>query len=243
MIWALVVLGLVIAAPFAAEALRRPADRRVAPGQFAGTPGGPTHYCWHGPREGRLAVCVHGLTTPSPIFDPLVTELVAQGYRVLTYDLPGRGFTPPRAGEQDARFFTEQLEALLEDLGIEEVDLLVGYSMGAAIATAFTAVRADRVERLVLLAPVGFVYDPGTLADLLRRVPVLGDWAMLGLGAPILGRAIVGPPALEAVQRAELRKRGYVSSVLSSLRHCLPVHLGAEHKEIAALGVPLLAIW
>lgn len=243
MIWLLLVLAVAVAAPFLAEALRRPADRRVAPGSFAGTTGGPTHYRWWGPREGPVAVCVHGLTTPSRIFDPLVTDLVARGYRVLTYDLPGRGFTPPQAGAQDLRFFSDQLAELLDELGVDEVDLLVGYSMGGAIATSFTAVRADQVERLVLLAPVGFVTDPGPMAEVIRRLPALGDWLMLGLGPAVLGRAILGPPDLEAVQRAELRKRGYFAAVVSSLRHAMAASLGAEHKEIAALGVPLLAVW
>lgn len=243
MIWLVAILAFLVALPFLSEALRRPADKRQAPGQFAGTPGGPTHFRWDGLAQDKVAVCIHGLTTPSFVFDPLAQALVASGYRVLSYDLPGRGFSPAQPGEQDAEFFLTQLRGLLDDQGVEDIDLLVGYSMGGAIASIFAAAEPDRVERIVLLAPAGLYHDSGALAGLIRRLPVLGDWAMLSFGGAILRRGIGGDGTFARRQRAETRKRGYLRSILSSMRHMLPVHLGPVHKEIVAMGVPLLAIW
>lgn len=60
MIWLLLFLAVLIAVPFAAEALRQPADLGKAPGHFARTPGGVTHYRWAGEGQGKVAVCVHG---------------------------------------------------------------------------------------------------------------------------------------------------------------------------------------
>ena len=237
-------LGAVAAAPFVAEARRRPADPAEASGSMIDTPFGPTHYQWHGAEGGPVALCIHGLTTPSCVFDRLVPHLVAQGYRVLTYDLPARGHTPPVEGDQDPAYFQSQLTGLLLMLGLDEVDLLIGYSMGGSIATSFAAAAPDRVERLVLLAPAGLYHDPGELTAALRRIPGGGDWVMRVLGGVILRRGIDGSnPDLARRQRAETRKQKYLPAVLSSLRHTLDVRLPDKHRAIAAMGIPVLAIW
>jgi pimeloyl-ACP methyl ester carboxylesterase len=251
-LWLPALLAALAALPFLAEVLRRPIDPLRAPGDLAEGAEGVTHFRWHepeveagaGPGKRPVAVCIHGLTTPCFVFDGLAGHLVKAGYRVLSYDLPGRGYTPPRPGPQDEAFFVAQLRALLVAEGIETVDVLIGYSMGGAIATAFTAAEPGRVKRLVLLAPAGLFHDPGPLAKAMRRVLGLGDWAMLVLGGAMLRRGMgPGGDAFARAQRAETRKRGYLPAVLSSLRHILAGHQGRAHKKIAGAGVPVLAIW
>ena len=58
MIW--VALAVLIAAPFAREAMRRVPDRATAPGQFARLSQGVTHYQWGGPVRGPVVVAIHG---------------------------------------------------------------------------------------------------------------------------------------------------------------------------------------
>ena len=52
------------------------ADRAQAPGQFADLPRGRTHYQWHGPEDGPIVVCIHGLTTPSFYWADLLPHLI-----------------------------------------------------------------------------------------------------------------------------------------------------------------------
>ncbi|MBL3562611.1 alpha/beta fold hydrolase, partial [Rhodovulum sulfidophilum] len=96
MIWAgLLVLMLLAAWPLA-EALRRPMAARArseAPGEIAALPRGRTHLVWEGPAEGPVLVLLHGLTIGSHMLDRLAGGLAARGYRVLRYDLYGRGFS------------------------------------------------------------------------------------------------------------------------------------------------------
>ena len=104
MFWFFLLLLLVSVAgvafwPFYQES-RRPrmneATRRAAPGAFAELPRGQTHYQWLGAARGPVAVCVHGLTTPSFVWGPIAAGLGRLGFRVLVYDLYGRGlFGPP----------------------------------------------------------------------------------------------------------------------------------------------------
>ena len=112
----LAVLCVVIALPFVAEALRRPMSaeqQALAPGELAHLPQGTTHYRWAGREGDPVVVCIHGLSTPSYIFAATARSLASLGYRVLTYDLYGRGYSARVAGAQGRDFFLGQLRALL----------------------------------------------------------------------------------------------------------------------------------
>ena len=241
------------ALPALRERMRRPMDARArdaAPGRFADLPGGVTHYDWLGPARGPVVVCVHGLTTPSFVWLGLARHLVATGHRVLIYDLYGRGFSDRPRGPQDVGFFTRQLEALLAQEGVEEDFTLVGYSMGGAIATAFAAGNHHRLRRLVLLAPAGMGHELGPLARRAVEWPLLGDWAF-HMGWPAQFRKGVEaerslPSAVEGIhdrQLAQLACRGFVRSVLASLRGTLREPYEEAHRAIAGHGLPVLAIW
>lgn len=255
MIWTLLIAAVAALAiwPFAREAMRKPmndAVRRNAPGQFAQLSQGITHYRWIGPVRGPVAVCVHGLTTPSMVWDAVANGLALMGFRVLVYDLYGRGYSDRAPGLQDQDFFIRQLTDLLDDQGITEDVTFLGYSMGGAIVSAFAARHPERVLRLILLAPAGMGHDLGKLAKFTRDTPILGDWLML-LRYPAAHRK--GTEAERALpsevdgiidyQQAELAKRGFVPAVLSSLRGMLPHKLEEAHRQISRDGIPVLAIW
>lgn len=254
MIWPFLILLVVIAGiPFLAERRKPDMDdalRAEAPGAFAELSDGRTHYQWSGPEDGPILVCIHGLTTPSHVFAALVPGLVAQGYRVLTYDLYGRGYSDRPRGAQTRHFFIRQLRDLLQDQGITGEITLLGYSMGGSIATVFAYEEPERVVRLILLAPAGLVHTPGALSEVARRVPVFGDWLMLTLGGWSLRRGTRQQKAhssivrdLSARQDAETTRRGYLPGVLSSQRNMLAEVLAEEHRALDAAGVPVQAIW
>ena len=255
MIWAglAFALALVVALPFLCEA-RKPvmddAARRDAPGAFATLSRGVTHYRWLGSARGPVAVCVHGLTTPSFVWLAVAQGLGAMGFRVLIYDLYGRGYSDRPDGPQDAAFFATQLEELLEDQGVEGDITLLGYSMGGAIATAFGALYPERLRQLVLIAPAGLGHDLGALVRLVVRGGPLGGWVMLALFPRSFRRGCEGerhlPSSVEGIvdlQQAELRWRGYVPAVRRSILGMVSEDLTEAHADIAEAGVPVLAIW
>lgn len=252
MIWGLALLALAALAWWLSEYRRWPmgrAARAEAPGKFAELSQGQTHYRWDGPRGGPVAVCVHGLSSASYVYDALVRALTVMGFRVLRYDLYGRGYSDRPGGRQDTAFFQRQLEELLSHEGVEQADLLMGYSMGGSIATAFAAAHPMRVLRLVLLAPAGLGHDPGRMGRLVAAVPVIGDWVMRVFGGMHLratAARVAGPSAVEGLARMqadETRHRGFLPAVLSSLRHALREDQADLHRRIAAHDIPVLAIW
>lgn len=253
MIWLWLILATALAAPVVAERRRRVMDdaaRGSATGQFAILSHGVTHFEWFGPVRGPVVVCVHGLTTPSFVWRGMARALAQSGYRVLTYDLYGRGFSDRPKGPQDRAFFVDQLAELLAHEGIGGNLTLVGYSMGGAISTCFAAAHPDRMHRLILLAPAGMGMTTGGLTRFIKGVPVIGDWLMLALYPAVLRRGLkaeqgqpTSVPRITDLQRNELAYRRFIPSVLASLRGILSDDLSRDHRALAERGLPVLAIW
>jgi pimeloyl-ACP methyl ester carboxylesterase len=250
MIWAAALAG-IAALPALREARRAARDdtlRRTAPGKFADLPQGRTHYQWHGPVDGPVMVCVHGLTTPSFVWDNILPLLIAKGFRVLTYDHFGRGYSDAPRGLQSDRFFISHLNTLLADQGVTGPFTLVGYSMGGAIATCYAKAHRDRIAQLILIAPAGMGHELGMVARITTGLPVIGDWLfhMMFPGGYVKGTKATRLPdgRIDDVinqQLQQITRRGFVRAVLSSLRGVLRNPLETEHRALS--GLPVTAIW
>lgn len=252
--WVIPIVAILVLAalPMLAERSRHGADtfRDQALGRFAKLSQGATHYQWLGPSRGPVIVCIHGLTTPSPVWFAIADGLARLGYRILIYDLYGRGFSNAPDADQTGDFFARQLGDLLDDQEIFEDVTLMGYSMGGSIATHYTAKHPDRVRRLILLASGGAWLREDRLTEFSRTVPLLGDWihavlitrrersalrAQLGHKFDIQG--------IVELQLAEYKSKGFVRSVLSSRRHMLADTQEDAHRTIGRADVPVVAIW
>ena len=253
MLWGVGLTALIAGAPFLAEAARRPMNRALqdrAPGEFADLPRGRTHYNLIGSEGAPLAICIHGLTTPSYIYAATARTLDALGYRVLTYDLYGRGFSDRPRGRQDTDFFLKQLRDLLDYLDLHEPITLVGFSMGGRLATAFAAEEGTRIEALILMASSGIAPAYQAPKDKIWVAPILGDWLMPVAGGWALRRELKEDvdaptviPDLQDRQAAEPGVRGFLPAVLSSRRHVLARNSDDDHRAIAGYGTPVLAFW
>ncbi|MDJ0637710.1 MAG: alpha/beta hydrolase [Paracoccaceae bacterium] len=245
-------LALLAAWPFLAEWARpamTPARQAKAPGEIAHLPGGATHYRWSGREGDPVVVCIHGLSTPSYVFAATVRSLTSLGYRVLSYDLYGRGYSARVRGTQDMAFFLSQLQALLKHQNVEGPLIVLGFSMGGQIAAAFAA-REDRVEKLIIVASAGLAHAETTGQTRVWTAPVIGDWMTRIWGGIALRRELVDHktvatviPDLEDRQAAETRMRGFLPAILSSRRHLLQRSSLSDHTQIARVKVAVLAIW
>ncbi len=251
-VFPLLVLGGLAMLPWLAESRRHAVDvfRDKAPGRFAKLSQGVTHYQWLGGARGPAVVCVHGLTTPSPVWYAIAGGLAKLGFRVLVYDLYGRGFSDAPRGAQDGEFFATQLADLLDHQGLTEDVTLMGYSMGGSITTHFTATHSNRVRRLILLASGGLWLREDKLTELSRKTPFLGDWLHAVVGArrdqqalrKQLGQAFDVEGIIE-LQLAEYQSRGFLRSVLSSRRNMLADFQEDHHRTIGREGIPVIGIW
>ncbi len=230
--------------------LRRPMTGRVrrdAPGEFMQLSNGVVHYQWHGPLDGSVLVMVHGLTTPSFVWRYQIPALTRAGYRVLTFDHFGRGYSDRPYEAHDMAFFVREIDELLEALKVGAGYHLLGYSMGGGIVTHYAALRRDRINKVILVAPVGFLdSEPGWVA----QWPVIGDLVTFLLGGWTLrrmarkgGTAEGVDPELIEMQCNETRFAGYGAAVLSSVRNVIHIDQRKEHKVLKERGMPVLAIF
>lgn len=249
------VVGLLAALPAWRDAEREDLDdaaRARAPGRFISLPEGRVHYELSGPEEGEVVVLLPGASLGMFVFDALVPRLVARGYRVLRYDLYGRGFSDRPEGEYGPERFERQLLGVLSSLGIQQPVHLVGIALGALIAVLFTARHPERVRSLGLIAPDGFGTElPPSVA--IARLPlvggVLGRYLIRVFGdKTVLSRlrhySSTPLPELEPRVRESLRYRGFKRALLSSLRHQMPIDGAAEvYARVAREGVPTCVLW
>lgn len=245
-------LALLAVWPFYVER-RKPAigvtERHRANGEFAQLSQGVTHYRWGGPARGPVAIAVPGLASPLISMEAIAKGLGDVGYRVLMYDLYGRGLSDAPKGPQDRAFFLRQLSDLAAYHGLREDITVVGYSMGGSIATAFASENASCIKQVMLVATSGVVTNESRFARFCRRVPLLGDWVHGMFAAGRIKRAIPArsqTKAIEAVHRAqrrELTRRGYLPSLLASRRGILTEVQEEEHRRLGRMGIPVIAVW
>jgi pimeloyl-ACP methyl ester carboxylesterase len=131
--------------------------------------------------SGAPVLFVHGLLGTGPYWGPLVREL--SGVRCLMVDRPGYGLSSAMdwGRHEMGRSVAEALSAVLDEVGIERVDV-VGGSIGGVLALHLARRFPERVRRVVMLGG----------GPLVREFPIPGVFRMMAspLGAIIerLGR-------------------------------------------------------
>ncbi len=225
-----------------------PKLRRHAPGQFVKLTDGVTHYRLQGPATGPVVVLVPGATLPLFVWNHLDDRLARAGYRVLSYDLYGRGYSDRPWRRYDLKLHERQLVELLDTLRIDRASV-VGLAFGMLIAATFAARQPQRVERLVAMAPDGFgvVMSANGWA---MRTPVLRDYLFSLIGSRVLMARLptysVDPKVLPELQQGyapTLRWRGFKRAVLSSIRN-MPIHDAVRlYAQASEAGTPIQVIW
>ena len=225
------------------------AARAEAPGQFVTLSDGMTHYELAGPDDGPPVTLVHGFSTPAFIWDPAFGVLADAGYRVLRYDLFGRGYSDRPALSYDEELYDRQLAELLESLDFPRPIALAGLSMGGGIVARFTQRRPDQVKSLLLLDPAGLPMKMSWQQKLVRT-PVIGDWIMKLLGDRILVSGLKKdfnePDDLsEYVEQYKVQMQfpGFKRALLSTMRSDVLTNARDAFATIGQADLPVLLIW
>jgi pimeloyl-ACP methyl ester carboxylesterase len=223
--------------------------RASAPGSFARLTDGYTHYELGGPENGQPIVLVHGFSVPYFIWDPTFEFLTKSGFRILRYDLIGRGFSDrPQVG-YDIDLFCKQLTELLDTLGFEQI-CLMGLSMGGPISATFTTLFPKRVQKLVLIDPAGA--KPVTFPRLLKALttPGFGELALGLFGRGQLERGVESdfydPAHVKAFVEKymiQMQYKGFMRALLSTMRNGMLGDFSASYRKIGELGTPTLLLW
>jgi pimeloyl-ACP methyl ester carboxylesterase len=134
------------------------------------------HVREQGNPDGIPVVLLHGSLGSLQVWDGWARELGGKA-RLITVDLPGHGLTGawPR-DEYTIEAYADFVEVLVDVLDLDRF-VLVGHSMGGAVAWTFAATRPDRVSQLVLIDSAGYPRpgDEVPLATRIARLPLIGE--------------------------------------------------------------------
>jgi len=122
--------------------------------------------------NGTPVVFIHGFGASIYGWRYQLPPTVTAGYRVVAFDNRGFGFSDKPAHGYTNAAYAHLVVSLLDSLGIASA-VLVGHSMGGAIAAEVALTYPDRVRGLVLIDAAGYgVRWPGVLK--LARWPQVG---------------------------------------------------------------------
>jgi pimeloyl-ACP methyl ester carboxylesterase len=229
------------------DSARQSAEARAYGGSYVQLGAGVTHYELAGPNGGHTVVLVHGFSVPYYIWNPTFDALTTAGFRVLRYDLYGRGWSDRPEVHYVPDLYDQQLVQLLGALHISEPVDLVGVSMGGPIATNYAARHQASVRKVALYDPA---YGKGFTPPWELRAPLVGDFVMDVRIAPALADSqrddFLHPeryPDYFAKYRTQMRYKGFRHALLSTICDFLPLDNTRAFAQLGESGKPVLLIW
>src|SRR5690349_5705859 len=139
--------------------------------------------------DGPPVLLLHGFADTADSWRRVLPRLMSTR-RVVAVDIPpfGRSTPPVMNGTPVVDWYASFIDALLDELGIEEATL-VGHSLGGAIALAYCLERPGAVDRLGLIAPAGLGESAPWWWHAAAGRPI--NWgALLRLPNPVANQAI-----------------------------------------------------
>ena len=202
--------------------------------------------------EGDAVLLVHGIGRSLEDWAEQ-HDLLSEGRRVISVDLPGFGWSEQLAGSTTLDGLGSWLADFLDAVGIANAVHLVGNSLGGAVAMTFATLFPERVRDLVLVNSAGF----GREVSLALRLIALRPLAPV-LMAPSRRAAARGLKGIfhsadfhteeRAAHSYSLQRRPHRATVqaareLGTLRGVREKWRSDLLARVAQLDLPVLVLW
>jgi pimeloyl-ACP methyl ester carboxylesterase len=249
----IVVLALALSIPYlilgAGKSELNDAIRSTLPGSFIELPQGVVHYDSRGNEHAQPIFLVHGFSAPYYVWDKTIDALSRAGFRVIRFDLFGRGYSDRPDIPNDIGLFTSQLSSMIAALKIDKQVDLVGLSLGGPIVARFANENRGLVRRLCLIDPVVSKVTSGQTFPL--GLPLAGEYFMSVVMAPFFLPEmqtidLYEPeyfPEWKTLYREQIKYLGFERSILSTIRHLSEIDAIAEYSAIEQKRILTLLLW
>jgi pimeloyl-ACP methyl ester carboxylesterase len=105
--------------------------------------------------NGKTIMLLHGKNFNGAYWERTAKDLSAKGFRVVIPDQIGFGkSSKPHAYQFSFSQLAENTKAVLDELKIDKA-IVLGHSMGGMVATRFTLLYPEKVQKLILENPIG----------------------------------------------------------------------------------------
>ncbi|MDR6457155.1 pimeloyl-ACP methyl ester carboxylesterase [Chryseobacterium vietnamense] len=105
--------------------------------------------------NGKTIILLHGKNFNGAYWERTAKDLSAKGFRVVIPDQIGFGkSSKPHAYQFSFSQLAENTKAVLDELKIDKT-IVLGHSMGGMVATRFTLLYPEKVQKLILENPIG----------------------------------------------------------------------------------------
>lgn len=156
--------------------------RQSAPGKFIYLSDGVTHYLSLGSENDTPLLFIHGGgITGMEVWSSNANFFVQQGYRVVLYDLFGRGYSDRLAGKYTPELLLRQLEELTTALKLRDSLTVISMSLGSMVALDYAKKHPEKVEKIVMIDPA---ITGDYRANPLLKLPVVSDFLMTVYWSP-----------------------------------------------------------
>ena len=206
--------------------------------------------------SGPLLVLVHGITSSSASWEPVLAQL-GRRFTVIAPDLLGHGDSAKPRGDYSLGANASLLRDLMVALGHERATI-VGHSLGGGIAMQVAYQFPERVERLVLVSSGGLgrqvtpvlravaLPGAGLVLPLLASDPVVKVGTKLGGLAKRLGLYAGSDIGEVAKGFASLRDSEARRAFVQTTRSVVELggqRISATDKLYLAAAIPTLIVW
>ncbi|WP_265131280.1 alpha/beta fold hydrolase [Chryseobacterium oranimense] len=105
--------------------------------------------------NGKTIMLLHGKNFNGAYWEKTAKDLSDKGFRVIIPDQIGFGkSSKPKSYQFSFSQLAENTKAILDKLGIDKT-IILGHSMGGMVASRFTLLYPEKVQKLILENPIG----------------------------------------------------------------------------------------